>query len=29
MLGGIGIILSMILRAIEARLCFWSGKTTK
>jgi NitT/TauT family transport system permease protein len=29
LLGATGIILSMILRAIEARLCFWSGKTTK
>jgi NitT/TauT family transport system permease protein len=29
LLGVTGVVLSMVLRAIEARLCFWSGKTTK
>jgi NitT/TauT family transport system permease protein len=29
LLGVTGVILSTILRAIEARLCFWSGKATR
>jgi NitT/TauT family transport system permease protein len=29
LLGVTGVILSMILRAIEARLCFWSGKAVR
>jgi NitT/TauT family transport system permease protein len=29
LLGVTGVILSLILRAIETRLCFWSGKAVR
>ena len=29
MLGLVGVALSAVLRFVEARLCFWSGKATK